>query len=243
MTKRIAIRRSLPPQQKPSMERVAIWRSLPPRQRPCLVHSASNEAGFTLIELLVSLVLVALLLAAVPPALNFAQRSVMAVAALDHRSETDAALTFVEQRLAETTAIYDRGDDGRLRIIFSGEANAIAFMAPFMLAEASGLSKLELKIEDASSANPDGLMLRWTPWRPAPAEGENVPPPKTQSRRIVLGARSLDIRYFGAPLPGEKPVWSDQWARADTIPDLVELRVTLPGEVKVRQVALRLRLP
>ena len=206
-------------------------------------RSANGQDGFTLIELLVSLVLTALLLAAVPPALRFAQRSVTAVAALDQRTGADTALTFVEQRLAETTAIYDRAGDGRLRIIFSGEANAIEFMAPMASAGSSGLSKLGFKIEDAASASPGGLRLTWTPWRPAPAEGDYVPPPTTQSRLILPGARALNIRYFGAPLPGEQPDWADQWARADTIPDLVELRVDLPGEVKVRQVALRLKLP
>jgi general secretion pathway protein J len=197
-----------------------------------------REAGFTLLEMLVSLALAALLFALVPGTLKFAQRWAATAAALDRSSRADAGLRFIEQRLAETTAIYERGDDGRLRIIFSGEPDKVTFMAPVKFdAAASGLAQLELKIAEG------GLALAWTPWRPAVAGDDARSPAPTKSRIVVPASRGLALRYFGAVTQSDQPAWSDQWHRPDAIPDLIELRVSAEGEVKVLMLPLRLKMP
>ena len=90
----------------------------------------AGETGFSLIELLVSLVLLALLMVLIPGTLTMARREARVAVELDRRARFDAALTFVEHRLAEATAVYERGEDGRLHIIFDGEMDAVSFMAP-----------------------------------------------------------------------------------------------------------------
>lgn len=203
-----------------------------------------HEAGFTLIELLVSLVLAALLMAAIPPSLRFAKRALATATALDRRFEAEAALSFIEQRLAEATSIYDRGDDGRLRIIFSGDANRITFVAPAAFeARTSGLATFDIRLAPQLGETAGGLAMSWTSWRPALVAGERGAAAPLATRLMLPGAVDFQISYFGQPSASEKAVWADQWRRIDTVPDLVELKVSVNGEAKVRRVALRLKLP
>lgn len=211
---------------------------------PELAPMPPHEAGFTLLEMLVSLVLIALLMVAMPQALTFARRTQSAAAALDREAAIDAAASFIEHRLAEATAIYDRGDDGRLHVIFHGDPNAISFVAPIAFsAREAGLARLDVGISDDGNSR-SGLKLTWRSWRP-PAVGEQsaviVPP---QSRLIVTDATAFDLRYYGVAAGEDKPDWTDTWSRPDAIPDLVEFRITRPGlAVRIRTVPLKLRLP
>lgn len=205
------------------------------------VRGNENEAGFTLLELLVSLVLTALLMAAVPPALKFAGRGVAVAAELDRRAHADAALAFVEQRLSEATAIYGRGDDGRLQIIFKGEAQTVSFVAPLSFkAGDSGFARYTIGLGNDSEGHA-GLLLTWSPWRPAPPGG--IPPPAVEprSRLIVSPAIDLGLKYYGAASATDDPQWSDDWQRTDALPDMVEFKLTVAGGTRVRRIVLRLR--
>ena len=135
----------------------------------------THEAGFTLLELLVSLVLTALLMVAMPAALTLAKRTAAAGHELDRDAAIEAVAAFIENRLSEATAIYDRGDDGRLHVIFKGDPDALGFVAPikFVTGDA-GLAKLDLKIaSDEQSHN--GLVMVWTPWRPQQSSDQPSP--------------------------------------------------------------------
>ena len=204
--------------------------------------SANNrESGFTLLELLVSLALTALLMAAVPATLKFAQRGVAAAAELDSRARVGSALMFLEQRLSEATASYDRGDDGRLRILFNGEPNSLAFVAPLTFkTEDSGLARFTYALGSDSQGR-SGLLLTWLPWRPAPAEGQSTAAEEPRSRLVITPANNFGLRYFGAASADDQPGWSETWQRNDALPDLVEFRVATHGGVKVSVVNLRLK--
>ena len=207
----------------------------------------AGEAGFTLIELLVSLALLALLMAMVPSTLTLARREAQIAVELDRRAEFDTALNFVEQRLAETTAIHERGKDGFFHIIFRGDASRVGFVAPLTVARADdGLVRFDLGTGRDSDGR-RGLILTWSPWRPAPPEEEEVPAahkpqPQPRSRLIVPNAQSLRLRYRGLAADGETPIWTDNWRRPD-LPDVVELSVVAGGVTKVRTVILRLKTP
>lgn len=205
----------------------------------------AGEAGFTLIELLVSLALLALLMAMVPGTLTLARREAQIAEELDRRAEFDTALNFVEQRLAETTAIQERGTDGFFHIIFRGDASRVGFVAPLTVARADdGLVRFDLGTGRDSDGR-RGLILTWSPWRPAPSEEEEAPAthkPQTRSRLIVPNAQSLTLRYRGLAADGETPIWTDNWRRSD-LPDVVELSVAAGGVTKVRTVILRLKTP
>lgn len=205
----------------------------------------AGEAGFTLIELLVSLALLALLMAIVPGTLTLARREAQIAEELDRRAEFDTALNFVEQRLAETSAIQERGKDGFFHIIFRGDASRVGFVAPLTVARADdGLVQFDLGTGRDSDGR-RGLILTWSPWRPAPSEEEGAPAihkPQTRSRLIVPNAQSLKLRYRGLAADGETPIWTDNWRRSD-LPDVIELSVAAGGVTKVRTVILRLKTP
>lgn len=203
--------------------------------------SREREAGFTLLELLVSLALAALLMAAVPATVRFAKRGLTVAAELDTRARADAALAFLEQRLSQSTAIYDRGDDGRLRIIFEGSPQSIVFVAPVTFkTEDSGLARFKVSIGSDGDGR-GGLILTWQPWRPTLAGGQSAETVEPRSRLLVSPAQDFALRYFGAPSASEDPEWSDTWQRGDSLPDLVEFRVTVSGGATVRVAVLHLK--
>ena len=207
----------------------------------------THEAGFTLLELLVSLVLTALLMVAMPAALTLAKRTAAAGHELDRDAAIEAVAGFIEHRLSEATAIYDRGDDGRLHVIFKGDPDALGFVAPikFVTGDA-GLAKLDLKISSDEEGH-NGLVMVWTPWRPQQSGEQPSPAPTSKSRLIVPDATKFEVRYLGSASASEKPAWTDAWTRTDAIPDLVEFRFYKSGsrilDSGLRRVVLHLRLP
>ncbi len=204
-----------------------------------------SDAGFTLLELLVSLVLIALLMVAMPAALQLAKRTQSTATKLDRQATTQAAASFIEQRIAEATAIYDRGDDGRLHVIFRGEPNLLAFIAPVTFATAqSGLARLQFEI----GTDPDGrsgLIMTWSAWRPPAIGDRSNTQPVAQSRTIFPAATQFELRYFGAASATQKPEWTPTWTRIDKIPELIEFRISNGADLdtRTRSIPLRLRLP
>ena len=204
-----------------------------------------SDAGFSLLELLVSLVLISLLMVAMPAALQLAKRTQSTATQLDRQATTQAAASFIEQRLAEATAIYDRGDDGRLQVIFRGEPNLLAFIAPVTFATAqSGLARLQFEI----GTDPDGrsgLIMTWSAWRPPAIGDRSNTQPVAQSRTIFPAATQFELRYFGAASPTQKPEWTPTWTRMDMIPEHIEFRISNGADLdtQTRSIPLRLRLP
>jgi prepilin-type N-terminal cleavage/methylation domain-containing protein len=191
-------------------------------------QSCQAEAGFTLLELLVSLVLISMLMVAMPAAFQLAKRTQTTATLLDRQAAIAAAASFMEQHISEATAIYDRGEDGRLHVIFRGEPNVLAFIAPLTFASAQS-----------------GLILTWSPWQP-PANGDQPgPPPVERSRLLFPAATQFQLRYFGAASASQKPEWSDTWTRLDRIPDMIEFRISNGAALDTftRNIPLRLRLP
>ena len=205
----------------------------------------SPDAGFTLLELLVSLVLIALLMVAMPAALQLAKRTQSTAIQLDRQATTEAAASFIEQRLAEATAIYDRGDDGRLHVIFRGQPGLLAFIAPVTVTTAqSGLARLQFEIGTDTDGR-SGLVMTWSLWRPPAIADQSDTNPVAQSRLLIPAATQFELRYFGAASASQKPEWTETWTRMDAIPDLIEFRISNGQalDTRFRSVALRLRLP
>ncbi|MEQ1697434.1 MAG: prepilin-type N-terminal cleavage/methylation domain-containing protein [Hyphomicrobiaceae bacterium] len=204
-----------------------------------------TDAGFTLLELLVSLVLIAMLMVAMPAALHLAKRMQTTASLLDRQATAAATASFIEQRLAEATAIYDRGDDGRLHVIFRGEPGLLAFIAPVTFTTAqSGLARLQFEIGTDTDGR-SGLMMTWSLWRPPSTNDQPNTPLVAQSRLLLPAATQFELRYFGAVTALQKPEWSGTWTRLDRIPDMIEFRISNGAALDTHQrsVPLRLRPP
>jgi general secretion pathway protein J len=205
-----------------------------------------RDAGFTLIDMVVSIVLLALLMALIPSALRLAHRGPEIAAELDRRGAADAGLNFIERHLAEASAIFQRGEDGRLQIVFVGNPDAITFVAPVtFLAGENGLARFDVTIgRDAQGQI--GVLGAWRAWQPVVSvstPGARVAVVPSKSRLLVADATTLRARYFGSLQDQQPPEWSSPWPRADALPDMVELQVSALGETRTRLIVLRLRLP
>ncbi len=193
--------------------------------------------------MLVSLMLLALILSVSPGTLRIGQR----VWETDEDFERRAALsTFrrhVEQRLAEAMPIHRRDRSG-LRIEFSGEPDRVAFVAPSEAGPAGGgVYHFDLRrAEGAGRARP--LILRQVLYRPAAGGGaEAAAQSPALEHESAMRAADLSFRYFGAPHAGEPGRWLGQWPRQDSLPELVEMSISLGGRTpRTERVIVPLRL-
>jgi len=195
-----------------------------------------SQAGFSVLELLISLALLALIFAGAPAALRLGQRAWETSEDLDRIGTATAALSFIEQRLLQAMPLYERLDDGRLRIAFNGSADSISFIAPARIGEnGGGLYRFELTGGAAADAR-RGLQLRWTLYRPFSQLAE------TSGRMLDQEVVDARFRYFGPIKVNEASDWVDQWTRTDVLPQLVEIRlITRNSALPPALVELRLR--
>ena len=130
-----------------------------------------RDAGFTVIELLISVVLLALILATTHSALRFGQRSWEVAEEIEHVDHANAALKFIEQRLVQAMALYEREADGRLRVAFRGTAIKVSFIASTAVGPAGGgLYRFELGAAPNQSGG-QSLNLSWVLYQPLAASG------------------------------------------------------------------------
>lgn len=198
-----------------------------------------KEAGFTLVELLVSLMVLSLVMSFVPGALRSGQR----IWEMERRLDEEAALSsfrrYVEQRLAEAMPLQSRLPGRGVLLEFTGEPDRIAFIAPAASGPGGGgVYRFELKLEPGAGRST--LILRQSIYRrPQPKALQatsDTPPPMAMERRLHGGIDGLALSYYGAPEQDQPATWSDRWTRSDRLPDLVEIRFTIPGGQAERMV-------
>jgi prepilin-type N-terminal cleavage/methylation domain-containing protein len=205
----------------------------------------SADAGFTILELLVTLALAAMMMAAIPGAIRLGTLSLNRAETLTHDAADRAAVEFIAERLSETLARYERGTDGRLKVAFTGEAQAIGFVAPATMDPSSeapaGVFLMQLALV-RTDVEPGRIMLRWQPFRPGSVKPLDA---EWQERVLLDNVAGLSFRYFGAPAARIAPTWSDVWTGGETIPELVEIEISRgpqsSGMRLVMRVPLRLR--
>jgi prepilin-type N-terminal cleavage/methylation domain-containing protein len=210
---------------------------------PASRQSAGRQDGFTLIEVIVSLMLLTLILSFIPGTLRIGQR----VWETDDDFERRAALStfrrYVQQRLAEAIPIHLR-ERGTLRIEFIGEADRVAFVAPANAGPAGGgVYRFDFRRAEGEQASRP-LILRQSLYRITAASGPDpaVPIPAIEHESAIRVA-GLSFRYFGAPNAGEPGRWLAQWPRQDSLPDLVEISLTVGGRIaRAERVVVPLRL-
>jgi general secretion pathway protein J len=211
------------------------------------VDAPGGEAGFTLIELLVSLVILVLILSFIPGTIRIGQRVWQADESFERRAALDNFRRYAEQRLTEAMAINTRDRAGRVRIEFTGEPGRVLFVAPAAAGPGGGgVYRFELSLAGEGGYQP--LLLRQTLYRTtdftaadsADDTAARVPAMLHRSRASVAG---LSLRYFGAPERGKPVQWQPQWPSRDSLPELVEIAITIAGGAEERSVVpLRLRV-
>jgi prepilin-type N-terminal cleavage/methylation domain-containing protein len=200
-----------------------------------------RDAGFTLLEIIVCIGLLALILSAMPAALRLGSRALNVIDKVDRDFANRMSIDFLAQRLTQTIAIYDRGADGRLKVMFQGKANAILFVAPAVLGSSGGLYLFEVK-PDSRPLDKPMMMLKWTEYRARKTDGKARP--VARERELVHDLYDYSFRYYGSASARAQPEWLDDWTSTDTLPEMVDIRVTAlnAGQTITRSVRVPLRL-
>ena len=196
---------------------------------------ARKDAGFTVVELLVSLVILALVMSFLPGTLRLGRRVWESDAVFLREEAITSFRRVIEERLTGTMPIFIRDAARGVRIEFTGEPDRVVFVSTASQGPAGGgVYRFELSADDGNA-----LVLRQTLYRPGSEAGTPLP-----EARHVAPARigGLAFRYFGQAKANEAPLWQARWTRQDTLPDLVEIAITLDGAAPVQRSVVELRL-
>jgi prepilin-type N-terminal cleavage/methylation domain-containing protein len=199
--------------------------------------------GFTLIEVLIGTTVLAIMMTLLTSALFTMTRS--ARAGETRMQEIDSAQlagAFLRRQLQNAVPLTERGDDGEPHVLFEGRGDSLRFVAHLPLVEGGGLQFLEL------AATNDGLSIRYRDaWPDIPFEGASG---AWHSRTLLPDVRRARWRYFGAHDDETPGRWSDDWVRADRLPELVRVELkrsddsvtALAAEVRVRSAVAQVAL-
>ena len=208
---------------------------------------ARTRRGFTLLEVLVSLVLLALIMAAIPTALRLSGRAWNTTQELEVSAANDAALTSVEGLVSRAMAIYQRRDNATLRIAFEGHAQAMNFIAASDRGdEGGGLYRLQLAVTENGN-NGTGLALRSARISSPVTVVESAA--WTSERQLLSDQDTIEFRYFGLTqtdtLSKRDKTWTSEWNNNSQLPELVEVRSSRRKngiiDTRTRIIELRLR--
>jgi general secretion pathway protein J len=184
-----------------------------------------GEAGFTLVELLLAIAILALIMNVLGGGLRLGARAWQAgEARLEDGAEARLARAFIRHQLAEMQPIpRSASRDARRLIEFDGKRDSIAFvglMPPHL--GLGGLYAISFARVD------DTLLLRHRRFdfdaeEEAPQDGE-------QERVLADGVDRIEFAYFGVHGGAMAADWHTRWSNAESLPQLVRLRVALRGK-------------
>lgn len=191
------------------------------------------EEGFSLLEALVSLVLLALILAALPSALRLGQRALSGAERWETTSIEVATTGFVFRTLSEAMPLREARADGLQAMTFNGDARTVTFIAPLAPPHrAAGLYRFTLAAQPSTSG-PEYVQLTWQPYSAGASSAGG-----TETRRVMRGS-PFRLRYWGKP-DAKPPAWHERWIAA-TLPDAVEITyAAAQGQPIVRRITLKL---
>jgi general secretion pathway protein J len=185
---------------------------------------ATRHRGFTLLELVVAMTLMGLLLVVLYSGLRLGLNGWDSG---ERRAEATNRLRlaheFLRRQLTQSLTLYQINENRERRVVFTGQADGIEFVAP-MLAQLGqgGLYGIRIGLSNGR------LWVRWRPYSPDPAKA-------VEERETVLleGVSGMEWAYFGPERDygADPPRWYSTWPSTERRPLLVRLNLGLQGEV------------
>ena len=185
--------------------------------------AARRQGGFSLIEMLVGLALVSVSIALLPGSIRLGMQAWTSRGDMERVTALTMIVDAIEQRIAQSIPLVERGRDGGLRLLFSGTENSVEFIAPAMTGPLGpGLYRHRIgrpPVDEVSG----GISIETALHMPGkPAWGEEAGASET-----TLGGREilLRYRYYGAERRSAQPAWHSAWRRLDAMPLLIEIAI------------------
>lgn len=196
----------------------------------------TTDRGFSVLEVIVALTLLALVLAALPGALQLGRKAWRSAALADHTAGDMVTARFVRDRVGQSLPLLRKRQDGALEVAFRGEAHGLRFVSPMVDGPlGTGLFTFDL------AARPDergrtALVLSWAPFRPSGTADS-----ATAERVLISELAAFELRYFGSSAQTGARTWSDTWVDGQSLPELVEVRLATPHHAQAFVVPLAAR--
>ena len=185
----------------------------------------ARAQGFTLVELLVAITLLSLLTVMLFGGFRFGTRAAGAVGArIDQSAQIAQVYDFMQNALTDARIIANAGN-ALAAPDFEGRADEISFVTvpPAYLA-LGGFHRLTIALAGDGRAN--RLMLSWQQFPRGSLTGE----PVTLQPSILLDkVAKVEFAYFGVAEANRAPEWQDRWVGRAELPQLIRLRITMPG--------------
>ncbi len=144
-------------------------------------------------------------------------------ARFDSAAEMQAVQSFVRRALTQAypAVTDDEVEDGR--VIFTGAADAVDFVAPLPThLGLGGFYRISFGLDEAQGETRLVMSQRLY-------QAGTLDPARVAETTVILeNVASVLFGYFGAPRDGDDPAWHDRWSAAGSLPELVRMRVRFP---------------
>ena len=186
----------------------------------------AGEAGFTLIELLVALVLVAFLTTLVFGGLRLAVRAwANSYERVAQATDLWAVEGVLRRAIVEAIPAFASARSDDRRIVFDGDGESLALLAPLPQAIAEGITA-RMRFFLAPDGSSNALIMAWRVDLPAAESGRMLSEDRV---KLLDRVSAIHIDYLGPVQPGAPPVWQSRWSGQTRLPDLVRIRIERDG--------------
>jgi len=183
----------------------------------------SSSSGFTVLELLIALCILSLFAIYATSAYHQIRRMSEVTQRLERTDSAVAVQSYVRGLVSGARAIMVKtSGQSRPAVAFNGEESRLALItASDGTLETGGLYSATLEMRPRS----DGLADFVTNRRPLRA----TTPSYSGDELLLEGIGSLQFRYFGEANGETSPSWQTQWVNQETLPELVEVTISMPS--------------
>lgn len=182
-------------------------------------RARQRQGGFTLIELLVGLTLLGLIVAVLAGPMRIGAVGAARIEAQAERLDTVRGVhLFLRSRLEAARPVHWQGRDGAAPLAFTGESDALTFVADMPAYPGTGgLSAMRLALDDGRL-----VLVREL----SDGSGERFAFGRNAARDVLAeNVARLEIAYFGRRAGEATARWHATWQDANALPQLVRIAV------------------